>query len=58
MLYTGTFDEHNGKTKLTLQAVVLKSAPEAAAALDGMEEGWSQSLDRLVEHTVSLGNGR
>ena len=47
---TVTFAEHEGKTKLTLQAVVVKSAPEVAVALDGMEEGWSQSLDRLAEH--------
>jgi len=47
---TVTFAELSGKTKLTLQAVVVKSAPEVAVALDGMEEGWSQSLDRLAEH--------
>ena len=50
VLNTVTFTEHNGKTKVTMQAVVVKSAPEAAAALKGMEEGWRQSLDRLAEH--------
>src|SRR2546426_438769 len=50
VLNTVTFAEHNGKTKLTLQAVVVQSTPEAAAALDGMEEGWRQSLDKLAEH--------
>ena len=49
VLNTVTFAEHNGKTKLTLQAVVVKSAPAVAASLDGMEEGWNQSLDRLAE---------
>ena len=49
VLNTVTFTEHNGKTKLTLRAVVVKSAPAVAAALAGMEEGWSQSLDRLAE---------
>jgi len=49
VLNTVTFTEHNGKTKLTLHAVVVKSAPEVAAALDGMREGWSQSLDRLAK---------
>ena len=27
-----------------------KSTPEMSAALDGMEEGWNQSLNRLAEH--------
>jgi uncharacterized protein YndB with AHSA1/START domain len=34
-----TFAECEVGTKITLQAVVVKSAPKAAAALDGMEEG-------------------
>jgi uncharacterized protein YndB with AHSA1/START domain len=46
---TVTFMVHNNRTKLTLQANVVKSAPEVAKALDGMEEGWTQSLDRLEE---------
>jgi len=44
-----TFAEHNGKTKLTLQARIVKSTPEVAVPLAGMEDGWSQSLDRLAE---------
>src|SRR5580704_13391744 len=48
-LNTITFAEHNGKTKLTLHVVVLMATPEAAKALDGMEQGWTQSLDRLDE---------
>ncbi len=46
---TVTFADHNGKTKLTLHAVVVKATPEAAWMLSGMEEGWSTSLDRLAE---------
>ncbi len=49
VLNTITFAEQGGKTKLTLQAVVVRSAPEVAAALAGMEEGWKQSLDKLAE---------
>jgi len=30
-------------------ANVLKAKPEAEQALAGMEEGWSQSLDKLAE---------
>ncbi len=50
VLNSVTFAEHTGKTKLTLHAVVVKSSSEVAAALDGMEEGWNQSLDRLGDH--------
>lgn len=50
VLNTVTFVEQGGKTKLTLQAVVVRSTPEVAAALAGMEEGWNQSLDKLAEH--------
>ncbi|HEX8235025.1 MAG TPA: SRPBCC domain-containing protein [Abditibacteriaceae bacterium] len=53
---TITFEEHEGKTKLTVQAVVVKAAPELAGALDGMEEGWSQSLDRLEEVVQNSGS--
>jgi len=54
VLNTVTFAEHNGKTKLTLQAVVVKSVPEVAVALAGMEEGWSQSLGRLAEELAKV----
>ena len=49
VLNTVTFVEHDGKTKLTLHAVVVKAAPEVAAALAEMEEGWTQNLVRLEE---------
>ena len=49
-LTTVTFADHGGKTKLTLQARVVKATAEAAPHLEGMEEGWSQSLERLEEH--------
>ncbi len=42
-----TFVERDGKTEVTTQAFVLRSTPEAAEALGGMEQGWSQSLDKL-----------
>lgn len=49
VLNTVTFAEHDGKTKLTLHAIVVKSAgPEVAGALAGMEEGWRQSLDKFA----------
>ena len=49
VLTTVTFADHDGKTKLMLHAVVVKFTQEATDAVNGMEEGWSQSLDRLAE---------
>jgi uncharacterized protein YndB with AHSA1/START domain len=49
VLTTVTFSEHGGKTKLTLNARVTKATAEAAPHLAGMEQGWSQSLDRLAQ---------
>lgn len=48
-----TFDEHEGKTKLTVQSVVTKAMPGAEGALAGMEEGWTQSLDKLVDQLAA-----
>ncbi len=44
-----TFVEQNGKTKMTLHATVMKATAEAAAALAGMDLGWTESLVRLEE---------
>ena len=48
VLNTIVFEDHNGKTKLTLTAAVKKATPAVAAPVAGMHEGWSQSLDRLT----------
>jgi uncharacterized protein YndB with AHSA1/START domain len=45
---TVTFAEHDGKTTISVHIVVLRSTPEAAPALAGMEEGWKQQLERLA----------
>jgi uncharacterized protein YndB with AHSA1/START domain len=47
---TVTFEEVDGKTLLTVHAIVTKSTPEAEGALDGMEQGWNEQLDKLAEH--------
>lgn len=49
ILNTVTFTEVEGKTRLTLRAVIVKGTPEVAASLATMEEGWNESLDRLAE---------
>jgi uncharacterized protein YndB with AHSA1/START domain len=52
VLSTVTFAEHGGKTTLTLQARVVKSTAEAAPYLEGMEAGWTQSLERLAAYVA------
>ena len=52
VLNTVTFSEQGGKTTLMLQARVVKSTAEAVPYLEGMEEGWSQSLDRLEAYVT------
>jgi uncharacterized protein YndB with AHSA1/START domain len=49
-----TFEDHGGKTKLTVHASFSNIRPEAAPHLAGAEMGWNMSLDRLADET---GNG-
>lgn len=46
-LVTINFTEEAGKTKMNLHVEVVSSTPEAAPMLEGMEQGWKQSLDKL-----------
>jgi uncharacterized protein YndB with AHSA1/START domain len=48
-LATVTFAEEGGKTKLTLRMRATAMVDYAVAYLDGMEAGWAQSLEKLVE---------
>ncbi len=47
---TVTFVEDAGKTKLTLRTSAVGMAAAAAGMLEGMQDGWSQSLERLAEY--------
>lgn len=47
VLTTVTFAEQGSTTTLTLHARVVSSTPEGAQHLEGMEAGWTQSLERL-----------
>jgi uncharacterized protein YndB with AHSA1/START domain len=50
-----TFEERDGRTTVTVVASVVKLYdPAAAAALDGMAEGWKQTLDRLATHIADI----
>jgi len=44
-----TFADLGGKTKLTLQTCMKGLVPYTDRMLEGMEPGWSQSLERLAE---------
>jgi uncharacterized protein YndB with AHSA1/START domain len=44
-----TFEEHGGKTRLTVQARAVGFVEIAKRMLAGMEPGWTQSLERLEE---------
>jgi uncharacterized protein YndB with AHSA1/START domain len=46
-LTTVTFTEEGGKTKMTLHARAAAVAEIAIAYLQGMEQGWTQSIDKL-----------
>jgi uncharacterized protein YndB with AHSA1/START domain len=46
-LTTVTFAEHNGRTTLTVHTRAIAMVDFAAAYLQGMEMGWTQSIDKL-----------
>jgi len=48
VLNTVTLADEGGKTKLTVRASVTKVRGQAAPHLSGMEQGWSEALDRLA----------
>lgn len=50
MLVTVTFEEHGGKTKLTLHHVGIP----AGAHREGAHQGWSESFDKLAEYLAKV----
>jgi uncharacterized protein YndB with AHSA1/START domain len=46
-IITVTFASEGGRTRLALHATAAGSGDQAAAMLRGMEQGWSETLDRL-----------
>jgi uncharacterized protein YndB with AHSA1/START domain len=53
VLTTVTFAEQGGKTKQTMRARVIKMTPQAAPYIAGMEQGWTQSLERLAAYVAT-----
>ncbi len=50
---TVTFAAQGGKTKLTLRATASGEGAEAGAMLDGMEQGWTETIGRLAAHLAN-----
>lgn len=46
---TITFEEKDNKTNMNVHVVVTKIFPGAEFAISGMEQGWNQQLDKLVD---------
>ena len=53
VLTTVIFAEQGGKTKQTMRARVIKMTPQAAPYIAGMEQGWTQSLERLTAYVAT-----
>jgi uncharacterized protein YndB with AHSA1/START domain len=53
-LTTVTFHDLGGKTELTMHTRMAGLFDYTARMLDGMEMGWSMSLDRLAERVATL----
>jgi uncharacterized protein YndB with AHSA1/START domain len=56
VLNTVTFIETDGKTKMTLRAIVVMETPAACGSVDGMNVGWNQSIDRFTDLVQTLTN--
>jgi uncharacterized protein YndB with AHSA1/START domain len=54
-LTTVTFAEQDGKTKLTVHARAVGLVVAAGRMLEGMQAGWTQSLERLEAHVAAAG---
>ena len=50
-----TFAEQDGKTKLTVSTSATALVPHAVRYLQGMEMGWTQSLERLAAEVAASG---
>ena len=58
VLHTVTLEEDRGRTSARVEAKVLRALPQAAGPLSGMEEGWSQSLDKLASDVATRASER
>lgn len=56
-LITVTCLPHDGGTRMTVHSDVTFAEPEAANSLDGMEQGWSEQMEKLDTLLASMGGG-
>jgi uncharacterized protein YndB with AHSA1/START domain len=49
-----TFEDEGGKTKLTVRARAVGLVPESVQMIGGMEQGWTESLERLVGYVEKV----
>jgi uncharacterized protein YndB with AHSA1/START domain len=54
VLNTITFSAKGGQTELKVHAVVTSETEAAAPYLQGMDEGWKQTLDRMANHAERM----
>ena len=55
-LTTVTFTELGGKTKLTLHTTAAALTAQAARMIEGMDAGWTQSIDKLEAYLPRAGS--
>ena len=55
VINTITLEEENGKTRMTLHIKVIRAVPEVADKLGSMEQGWTESLERLEAEIIRAG---
>jgi uncharacterized protein YndB with AHSA1/START domain len=54
MLNTLVLEEYEGKTRLHLKAEIIHLSEAMAAAREGMQEGWSESINRMEEGATQI----
>ncbi len=56
LLETETFEEQDGKTKLTDQNVFQSVEDRDGMLSSGMEDGWAETMDRFADLLAKIGN--
>lgn len=47
-------DAGPGQTKLLIHIAVIKAAASLTEAIQGMDKGWGESVDKMVEHAETV----
>ena len=54
MLNTITFEDEDGKTRMTLRVEVTKATPHHLENLSGMEQGWNSAFGKLADYLPEI----